>query len=393
MAKNESKPISVLMMGPKRVGKSSVLASMLRSLELMQTQTGVSFEPDETTNTLMRTKLADLRRIYDLHLIGDEFETQSGTAKGEAYAARSEERVSYRFSLSATAEKKRGKTVNEVTEKICDIEFTDIMGEDLNRRQDDIVKRVQESSVIVLAVDSVALMELDEYGGSWNELVNFPLQVRSILTRAYSEAEEHRPQLVLMVPLKCEKYYWQPGGMDRLNARVKESYRELLAFLDNYDDFSIAITPILTLGDVQFSRFDEETGEYSPLYTFRTEDEHGASHTPAYSPRFCSQPLCYIAGFILAMDEYAQRKENEEAKENSSLFKELLKRAFVVFAGGLLGLAVFEMVMLLRKRPEIRLKIEQLTANIKSEGDGYEMLQDGLGILGARDSAQQKAQD
>lgn len=391
MAKKNEKPISVLMMGPKRVGKSSVLASMLRSLELMRAQTGVSFVPDETTNTLMRTKLADLRRIYDLHLIGEEFETQSGTAKGEAFAARSEERVSYHFSLNATAEKKRGKSVTEVTEKICDIEFTDIMGEDLTRRQDDIVKRVQESSVIVLAIDSVALMELDEYGGSWNEQINFPSQVRGILTRAYSEAEEHRPQLVLMVPLKCEKYYWQPDGMKRLNQRLKESYRELLAFLDNYDDFSVAITPILTLGDVQFSRFDD-SGEYSPLYTFRIEDEHGVSHTPAYSPRFCSQPLCYIAGFILAMEGYLSR-EAEKKVGKGKVNRELLLRMFLLGTNNYLLLVAYEMFRMFVKKPEIRLKIEQLTANIKSEGDGYEMLQDSLGILSARDSAQQKAQD
>lgn len=367
---------SVLMIGPRRVGKSSVLASMLRSLQLMKDSVGIQFTPDSTTTQLMQEKLADLNRIFVEHGPEDVFETQSGEVNGQVYAASTDERITYHFTLSASAIQKKGKKEKEVREDICEVEFSDILGEDMTNQQEELIDRMQKSSVILLAIDSVALMEEGITGNSWNERINFPAQIYNMFVDAYSSTEQYTPQLVLMVPLKCEKYYWEKGGMDCLNEKIKESYRDLITFFESRPAFSVAITPILTLGDVIFSHYDN-VQRYAPLYTFRTLDEHGLSIVPNYTPMFCNQPLCYIAGFILSLENQIKQ---EKAKKQGNGWKRWGTRFVVVVLGGLTGLVLFEVFSHILKKPEIRLQMEKLAASMKTTGDGYEFLQDNMGI-------------
>ncbi|MBQ7886269.1 MAG: 50S ribosome-binding GTPase [Clostridia bacterium] len=384
MAKDKGLTISALMIGPPRVGKSSVLASMLRSLARVYDETGVTFVPDKTTNLLMRDKLADLEKIYKLYGRDAEFMTQSGMEGSEAYAASTEERTSYRFGLNIQAVQKE-----EFQGHVCDVEFTDIRGEDLTEQQTDVVRRIQESSIIIVAIDSVALMEYDDYGGSHNDLLNYPAQIHKIVKKAYTQAEKHDPQLVLLVPLKCEKYYWQPGGMERVNARVKTAYKSLLTFLEANDTFSVAITPILTLGDVQFSRFADD-GSYSPMYRFRTTDESGNAHTPVYSPKFCDQPLFYIAAYILTvmglmnarMDVNGKGRKADAGKRKTKaeLFKAIAPRVIAYAFGGVLGWGAYELIRKRLQKPETKFKLAELARKIKLEGDGYEMILDSLNM-------------
>jgi len=371
MAKREEAAISVLMIGSPRVGKSSVLASMLRSLGRVYDETGVAFEPDGATELLMQDKLGNLEKIYSLYDREAEFATQSGMAGGEWYAAATQERISYRFALNVQTEQEKA-----CRERVCSVEFTDIRGEDLTQRQDDVIRRIQESSVIIVAVDSVALMEYDEHGGSYNDLHNFPSQIHRIIEDAYTTVKAPRPQLLLLVPLKCEKYYWERGGMERLNRRVKQTYADLLTFARGNRLFSAAITPILTLGDVEFSRF-ESAKAYTPMYRFRTKDENGRVHTPAYSPRFCDQPLFYIAAYILTA--LGLMTPGEGASPGRRIGEDVPEWV-TYYPLGFLAWLVFRMILRRLQKPEIRLKLAQLAGKIKLEGDGYEMVLDSLNM-------------
>lgn len=376
--KKEATTIRVSMIGPPRVGKSSVLASMLDRLEQASQETGVTLRPDETTKQLMADKLARLHRIFDVYRPGEEFNTQAGEADGVAYALATEERISYRFALNVQTE---GEKASE--EHIRDVEFTDIRGEDLTQRQDDVVRRIQESSVILVAIDAVALMEDDGYGETHNDVFNYPDLIHKIMKRAYMETDKHAPQMVLLVPLKCEKYYWQ-SNMDAVNDRVRETYANLLSLLGSSNTFSAAITPILTLGDVEFSHFDDSTS-YAPLYRFRTQDEMGRPHTPAYSPRFCDQPLFYIVAHILTsmgvMEAHVLKKQKEAKKSGKGqLVKALGIRALLFLLFGVGGLAMYELYCVLQNKPEMQLRLTSLAAKIKLEGDGYELIQDSLNI-------------
>lgn len=372
MASKDNQVVSVLMIGSPRVGKSSVLASMLYSLDNVSAETGVSFAPDEATGKLMKDRLAALKKIFELYQPGQEFETQSGMKGNESYAAATDERTTYRFSLSIRAKEIRAKQQEEVQQPICDVEFTDIPGEDLTQRQTDVVARLQDCGVIILAIDSVALMERDEYGYSFNEEINYTAQIHQIMMNAYTQTKKHQHQLVLLVPLKCEKYYWERGGMKRLNARLKEEYQNLLSFLAANDTFSVAITPILTLGDVQFSRF-AGGDSYAPLYQFRLKDGNGCAHTPAYTPAFCAQPLYYIAAYVLSLTEKlsAEMDVNGQKQKNGKREPLSVKLTvfFILWAAGREG------------RPlSVKYNLAKLAAKIRFRGDGYELLQDKLNM-------------
>lgn len=241
----ENKMVCITMLGARRVGKSSTLSAMLNSLDKFQDQTGVSLKPNEATEKKMSKKLTDLQKLY-VHK-EKEFETQSGQVGEMAVAVPTDAMTDYDFSLSVKGKKK----------SVCDIRFTDIRGEDIIHNADAVQRKVQDSSIVLVAIDSVALMETDGNGKNWHEDVNYPTQISKLLRKACAENNGTMPQLILFVPLKCEKYYWEADGMARLNARIKEEYAGLLGFLGNYDCFSVAVTPILTLGDIVFSRFDE----------------------------------------------------------------------------------------------------------------------------------------
>jgi len=356
-----TKDISIMMLGARRVGKSSVLSAMLHSLDGFQSETGVSLRPDKATDAKMQEKLTDLRQLYHRHSIGEEFDTQSGYTNDEAYSLPTDALTTYSYSLLVSGEK----------ESVCDIRFTDIRGEDIIYAADDIQKRIQTSSVIIIAIDSVALMEESSSGKNWHDEVNNPNQITKLLKDAYSTTQKEIPQLVLLVPLKCEKYYWQAGGMEQLNECIKEKYKGLLMFLQNFDCFSVAITPILTLGDIVFSRFDENAeGVYSPLYTMRDLDEKGNMCDPTFSPRFCEQPLCYLIKYILSLPDFAKKKKKKG-------FLEWVELAITGYFFGILGIAI---ALLSSKSKNTKRDLKRLSASVKLTGDGYEVLVDKLGI-------------
>lgn len=355
-----TKEVSIMMLGARRVGKSSVLSAMLHSLDGFQSETGVSLRPDNATDAKMQEKLTDLRQLYRRHSIGDEFDTQSGYTKDEAYALSTDALTTYRYSLLVSGEK----------ESVCDIRFTDIRGEDIIYAADDIQKRIQTSSVIIIAIDSVALMEEGSSGKNWHDEINKPNQITKLLKDAYSSTEKEIPQLILLVPLKCEKYYWQAGGMKRLNECIKEKYKGLLMFLQNFDCFSVAITPILTVGDIVFSRFDESAeGVYCPLYTMRDVDESGNIYAPTFSPKFCEQPLCYLIKYILSLPDFAKKKKKG--------FRKWAEIAIAWYVFGILGIAI---TLLSSKSKNAKRDLKRLSASVKLTGDGYEVLVDKLGI-------------
>lgn len=353
MAKDKN--VYITMIGSRRVGKSSVLSAMLNSLGKFQNETGVALTPIGSTKQKMDEKLTELNKLFQLHQKGEEFETQSGYVGGTSIAAPTDAITSYDFQLS----------VQEQKGSICNICFTDIRGEDIVQDAAVVQSKMQVSSVILIAIDSVALMEKDGSGKSWHNSVNYPTQIAKLLRDTYANNDNPTPQLILFVPLKCEKYYWQDGGMEQLNARIKEEYEGLLTFLENFDCFSVAITPILTLGDVVFSRFDgndPNNGVYKPLYKIRDVAE------PKFDPKFCEQPLYYLIKYILSLPGFAKKKQNK--------FWAFMKFGIAAYFG-LIGIAIY---LLTSKIGGKKLDLKKLSNNIKLTGDGYELLIDKLGI-------------
>lgn len=108
-----------------------------------------------------------------------------------------------------------------------------------------------------------------------------------LTTRFSTEhADQVRDKLVLLIPLKCERYF-NDGRIDDVSRKAVEAYRRLLNFCAKANT-ACAVTPIKTLGGVEYSHFTDNyaaPGGVEKLSVFRF-----CGTKPKYAPAFCVQP-------------------------------------------------------------------------------------------------------
>ena len=121
-------------------------------------------------------------------------------------------------------------------------------------------------------------------------------------------------KLILLVPLKCEKYFIE-GQMEYLNKRVCDSYSDIISLFRKCDNVAIAITPILTLGGVKFDHFESKAGEQIAKYSF-------VENNAKFAPMFCIQPIYYMFSYIA--------KQYKEHREDAGIIGSILQRIYNV---------------------------------------------------------------
>lgn len=275
--------LNVMMVGPRGVGKSSLLAAMYERLQPEFNDTGCRLAPVSTTGAQLAQRLGELKTL------GDEFRSTGGLA-GDANVR------DYEFEIGPV----RGKPS-------LNLNFSDVPGRyyaaDAARSETETVdEHLTRAVASVVAIDAPALME---EGGKYHDAINRPGQVRDLYQRVLSSADETR--LVILAPVRCEAYLAVKQGKSRaseLLAQVRKGYEGLLAVLrqkEFRDRVAVVITPVQTVGCVRFSRFETDSGH--PVAVFRK-----FTHDAAYAPSDCEQPLRYILRYLLDLHAayYAQ---------------------------------------------------------------------------------------
>ena len=218
------------------------------------------------------------------------------------------------------------RTVN--SKSSYSIGFTDIPGEWVNRCQyleagikEQLSSLVKEADVLIITIDSVLLMEEGGLNAnSGNKIDNIDYLIRNFC----NGSDENPYKMVLFVPVKCEKYYYQAreyesnpdsrmmyneNPMRTLIARIKEKYSSIFEYLQSPAQqhyFDVAILPMLTLGNIVFSTFkDSSSGDRTAsnmLFTYRRKLQATTLDVslPEFAPEFCEQPLVYLLLFQLA---------------------------------------------------------------------------------------------
>lgn len=268
MTKNNE--LNVIMIGPRGVGKSSVLAAMHGEIKDDFNGTGWKFYPEGNDMIILEQRTETLRRL------GDEIYRPKKT-KGLPPTSKVEE-----FSFSITPLKgKEGM-------QLC---FQDIPGEFYEPPKEDgspfnwnqVVSGLESALASVIVVDAPYLMEKN---GRLHDSANRPGQI-DMLFRAVN-AEKRR--LVLFVPARCEKYI-REGRADEMAQRIRDTYASLLGFLGQEelkDSVAVALIPVETVGALEFSHFDKE----EPVFLKK-------SKTSKYAPKHCEIPLRFILRFLL----------------------------------------------------------------------------------------------
>lgn len=283
--------VTVVMMGGRRCGKTSVLASMQKCFD--ENFNGKSplviTSADESTLGAIEKKRHELAGYFNKK--GQWFIPELTSTR---------DIIDYGFNIGL-----RGKN-NRIR-----VRFVDFPGEWLgeNVHEDNLqslATEIKKSKIVLIAIDTPHLMECD---GFFNELCNRCYRTTELLKNC--GFGDNGPGLLLFVPLKCEKYQ-EEEKMGEVLDKIQEVYNEMIQYVGGTDksEYLIAITPILTLGGVSFSHFAFDSGEIklnstglpeNPIYKF--------SGSRKYDPQFCDMPLLLVLAYTLAMAKRARDKK------------------------------------------------------------------------------------
>ena len=303
------KEIKVLMLGGKRCGKTTVLSSMCGAINTALAGTGLAISVDKNTEAeLNKARAAIIERMKQFEKPLTSCEVDDNPTSAER---------SYFFSLKREANgKPKGSGIP--------FRIHDIPGEWLvNENAERVKTLIQDCQVILIAIDTPYLVAkmTDKGYGQYHEKYNKPVEISNFFKNILS-VDDLRDRMILFVPIKCERYYHLDRSrhlakygrhyMQKVTRAVGAGYRDLIMYLKSTDALvdhcTIAVTPILSAGGIDFISFreDSETGKMISYYQapeFLPEAQMG------YRPKFCEQPMIYILTYLL-MQAYDERQKN-----------------------------------------------------------------------------------
>lgn len=256
--------LNMCMLGARSVGKTTVMTAIFddsRSSNGLSKSKIVLTAQDDTRKELLAKKLS-LQEVFDER----KDVVEAGIAASSAVHT-------FNFEMGLL-----GRT------PCINFNVTDYPGEFILSNQEFVSEQIAKSSVVLIAIDSPYLMEQN---AEYNEERN---QVSFIYNYLKENIDAFSDKLIMFVPLKCEKYFYE-NRMNELNARVKDCYEAVIKLFENTVNVAMVIAPILTMGGVEFERFELKDGKPIAKYTFIKDN-------PQFLPMFCIQPMYYMMSFI-----------------------------------------------------------------------------------------------
>lgn len=305
--KPEKPVINVCMMGPKAVGKTTVLTAVFNETQQSIAETKLNLTATGDTNAELLDRLRLLQSVFrKKEEITDIGENTQQIATAGITATAFESSFGFEFGHIGKA-------------PVIDMIIKDFPGENVVKFPDEVIGFIKESQCILVAIDTPHLMELN---GEFNAIKNKPEEITNLFKNGIRAVDSEK--LVLFIPLKCEKYFHE-GRMEEVQNKVEETYSGLIQILSDTNKVCCAITPILTLGDVEFDDFsyDDKKVALAPdgcpsgvKYKYVNEGK--------YSPFFCSQPLYSLLLFVAA-------QYKRESNRNQTLIDKIKRLLWNVF--------------------------------------------------------------
>ena len=273
--------MNVCMMGPKAVGKTTVLTAVFNETQNTICDTTLNLTAKGDTNADLIDRLHMLHAIFAKKIeIKDDYSNNIANAGIKASSSES----SFYFGFGYI-----GK------EPIIDLTIKDFPGEMVINRQDDVITFIKNSQCVFVAIDTPHLMEQN---AQFNDVKNKPKEITQLFEKALEEISSEK--LVLFIPLKCEKYFHEQR-MEEVLMKVEKTYADLIAILEKSRKICCCVTPILTLGDVEYDSFTYEGNNVKLAPDgCPAEVKYKYVNNEKYSPFFCSQPLYSLLLFVAA---------------------------------------------------------------------------------------------
>lgn len=267
---------TILMAGPTRVGKTSLLASMYRELKKEALDIKCSFHPEAgPSSQLIQRALDELDDVANERVMIQE-------GKG---IASTEGKREFKFELQLDS------ALPTIPFRFIDLPgawYTD------GGNNDELVearKCMQAADVTFLAVDTPALMETPSEASqildasrNYHRRMNNPDTIVTAFEREILNLKDGH--VVILTLIRAEKYVLsphtgnlEPGESKKILNRATEAYRELATILDSRK-IPLYACWVNTIGNVRFSRFDivdgNVQGKYERIKNKKFDPEHCA---------------------------------------------------------------------------------------------------------------------
>lgn len=229
--------LKVLMMGGRRCGKTSALASLFDQMQHGRTNEYLTV----SDQTKPEEKDGEKKEL----LLKKRMELESFISKGRNNTFLADKNPTGHFWKYVLQLQIPG------TEKRMDIEFIDGNGEFFEAggiHHDEIVAIVKECDVFVVVVDTPYLMAGDQVEA---EAANIIDSIHTFLMQI-DRQNGRKSKQVIFVPIKCEKWV-KEGKIDAVVKAVEEIYDATIKDLKASNKTEISIIPIETAGDILFA--------------------------------------------------------------------------------------------------------------------------------------------
>lgn len=246
-----AQPLKVIMMGGRRCGKTSALASLFEQMKngpvkdyfTVADRTVLETKGFETQDSL-NDKTLELQNMLEQNKENSNIFLVDKNPTSNFWL--------YKLHLQIPG-----------THREMDIEFRDSAGEffeSSGTHSQETAEYIKDCDVFVIVIDTPYLMgstdetTKDLCPESINLGTNRVQDIQNFLTHI-DDKEGKDAKMVAFVPLKCEKWAKEPNGLNKVTARVKEVYATHIKNLMAFGKINISIIPMQTSGNILFSEF------------------------------------------------------------------------------------------------------------------------------------------
>lgn len=275
--------MKVCMMGPRAVGKTTVLTAMFSETQEKIAESKLYLSADTDTSSRLQSKKNQLSGMFERK---DKFVDKP---QGGIEASNAIQEYDFKFGVF-------GKDAR------INLTIKDFPGEFVKSDPEQVKEFISESNAIIIAVDTPYIMEENgKYAIQKNAIAEITDFFKATTADLTSE------KLILIVPLKCEKYYYA-GKMDEVLQTVKKYYAALIEHLSSQNMTVCAVTPILTLGGVEFDTF--ALAGSTGTDNVNVVSQYKYTKEGIYDPMYCVQPIYYLLMFVAAQYERNKNRNN-----------------------------------------------------------------------------------
>lgn len=273
---SETPILNICMMGPRSVGKTTVLTSIF-----FETQDSVC-----GSRLYMKALDTNTEKLTNYHTMLVDAVDKGNAANLPASNTES----SFKFGLGLKGQ-----------QPTLHLNVQDFPGEYLISKESEVNEYMAKATVVLIAIDTPYMMEEDGY---YNVQKN---KVDIVTKYLKNNPANIQDKLVLFVPLKCELYA-HTGRIEEVSEKVQQTYSDLIAYFKQ-NNIASFVTPILTLGGMEFDKMIDNTsgiGDVEKIATYRSYVSK-----PKYAPLFCPQPLYYLLTYVTNYYQWQKTQGND----------------------------------------------------------------------------------